>query len=130
MEKLILVAIISLFLFGCDPYYHCYIENNTLDEITIKINPQIADERLESQTSISFLSYAILNLDTFAIYTIEPKSKVRFYGHLSFMPTVRHFPFEFLEVYSTDTLTLDSKESIINHLIEVEKFKFVIMINR
>jgi len=129
MKKYIMLIIATILATSCDPYYYCYIANDSQNAVKIKIFPPIQDERLNWQPAIRFYSYDIIDLDTFGIYTIDPKSKVRFFGYLDYMPKEHHFPFSFLEVYSLDTLILTSKAAIIKQLIEVDKFEFIMTIN-
>jgi hypothetical protein len=124
-----IIIALSMFITGCDITYSCYIHNDSRNEIKIKICPPIEYEELAWQPSIQFVSYDTCQHDSCAIYAITPKSKVRFFGYLGAVPTERFLPTYFLELYSSDTLTLIGKESIIEHLIEFDKRKFAITIN-
>lgn len=129
MKKLIILSLICVSYWGCEPFYSVSIANNKTFPIYIKTYPSI--ESLYPKESVYYDSLLILKTGTenkYSVYRISPGFHIQLYVALGFRPFPRDIPFELIEIIKgADTIVLDSKEKILNQIdLESKKRRYYI----
>ena len=122
-----ILCLIIVFV-SCDPIYVCYFTNNGDQDILVKVSPPL-EELFSHDFKDTLISYRIEKYDSFSVYKIPGNYELMLYNSMGIFPDVNEFPIEFIEIYSNDTLTLDTKEKIISAFKKTKNKVFKIEIN-
>jgi hypothetical protein len=123
MKQLIVIALSTVILYGCDPAYNCYVRNRSSSVLYLKTHPGV--ESLLPKESINYDSIAARKTaqeDKLSIYSVKPGETFQIYGHIGFSPSLEEVPFDHIEIIQKgDTVILDSKEKILGRLVQEGK---------
>jgi hypothetical protein len=118
MKHRIVILMLAVILYGCDPSYNCYVRNDSPSVLYLKTHPSI-ESQVDAQSIVydSILAYRLHEEGKLSVYRIKPHGVFRIYGHIGFNPSIEEMPFDYVEIIQgTDTVILDSKEKILARL--------------
>lgn len=118
MKRFIVIILLAVISYGCDPSYNCYVLNNSSSILYLKTYPSI-ESLLDKQSTYydSIVVYKVAQEDKLSVYKIEPGEIFQIYGQIGFNPSLQEVPFDYIEIIQEgDTVILDSKEKILKRL--------------
>ena len=122
LVKNFIISSLLLLITSCDPIYNCYINNTCEREVYVKISPPIQSIYYNSEWVVDTLNKQTVEItDSFAIYKIAQKEEMFIYNAIEVHITEKTFNINYIEIYSLDTLILDTKEKMISAFTPGEK---------
>jgi hypothetical protein len=129
MTRAVIFVFIVISLSGCDPIYQVLLVNKSADKVYVITKPGLEEIYAGSTYYDSIVRVKVKNDDSLSKYLIEPNQVLKIFDDIGGKPTVKKFPFEYIQILKfKDTITLDSKQTILNNLITDKQRKYLIVI--